>query len=85
MKKNPTNAYEEWLTSAPNVFVSKVYFSIPLFNGAGIYFMNAYKYRLLPRFYFSKASSHIECGINFAGWICEFMWNKAFEVNEKRD
>lgn len=85
MKKDPVSVYNEWLTNAPNVFVSKVYFKIFLWNGAGIYILNSYKFRFFPRFYLQRAKTHVECGVNFAGWICEFMWNKAFEVNEKRD
>lgn len=80
------SVYAEWMENTPNVFVSKVYksFSLPK-NGAGIYILNSYKFFFFPRFYFSKSSDRIEAGVNFAGWICEFMWNKAFKVNDKHN
>ena len=79
---DPNSAYGQWMEHDPKVFVSKVYFRLPILTGASIYILNAYKYNFFPKLYLNIAKNHIECGVNFAGWIIEFMWNRSFEENE---
>jgi hypothetical protein len=53
----------------------KIFFS----NGLGFYILNAYRFRIFPRFYFSyKKSQFLETGVFFLWWLFEIMWNKAF-------
>jgi hypothetical protein len=61
------------------IFVSKPFYKIFLWNGAGFYFLNSYKFRIFPKFFFMKRSTFIEFGIDWLGVNAEFMWNKAFE------
>lgn len=71
------SAYGRW-DNDPNVLISRPYFKIVHDNGAGFYILNAIKFNLFPKFYASFKRSHVECGVSFAGWIFEFMWNKSF-------
>jgi hypothetical protein len=66
-----------------NVFVSRPFFKIVGDNGAGVYLLNSYKFRFLPKIYFQYHLSFIETGIDFAGWTLEFMWNKKVTKKEE--
>lgn len=63
-------------------FVSQPYFKIFLWNGAGIYILNAFSFNYFPRFYFMRSKTFLEFGLSWLGILAEFMWNKAFEVNK---
>lgn len=78
------SAYGKWADDS-RVFISRPYFKVVLDNGWSVYILNAFKFHLFPKFYGAFHRTFWEFGVSFAGWICEFMWNKAFEVNEKRD
>jgi len=58
-----------------DIFVSKVYQRIR-YKNFGLYILNSFKFRLLPRFFGHKNKYYIECGVNWLGWILEFQWSK---------
>lgn len=66
--------YEKWAKDN-NIFISKVYYRIIVKN-LGIYILNSYKFRWIPKFFGLKSKYCIECGVNWLGWIIEIQWNK---------
>ena len=64
------------------VFVSQPYYKIVFESGLGYYIINSYKYCLFPKFYAVFRTDFWELGFNFAGWIFEIMWNKAFRADK---
>lgn len=74
--------YSKWANNK-NIFISRPHFKIVGENGVGIYLLNSYKFRFIPKFYFRFDPTFWEVGIDYSGWILELMWNKHFEINEK--
>jgi len=58
-----------------DIFVSKVYYRIRV-KDMGLYILNSYKFRLIPKLFGMKNKYFIECGVNWLGWIFEFQWSK---------
>jgi hypothetical protein len=58
-----------------DIFVSKVYQRIR-YKNFGLYILNSFKFRLLPRFFGHKNKYFIECGVSWLGWTFEFQWSK---------
>lgn len=76
------HAHDDW-TAQHQVFVSQPVMKIVGNNGAGIYLLRSCTYRFIPKIYGMWRESFVECGISFAGWTLEFMWNKHFKWNGK--
>jgi hypothetical protein len=66
--------YEKW-ANENDVFLSKVYYRIRV-KDIGLYILNSYKFRWIPKPFGIKNKYYIECGINWLGWIFEFQWSK---------
>ena len=66
--------YTKWAMEN-NIFISKVYYRIRV-KDMGLYILNSYKFRWIPKPFGMKNKYFIECGINWLGWILEFQWSK---------
>jgi len=75
--KGDETSYGMW-TDHPKVFISRPYLKITFNNGLGFYVLNAFSFRLFPKFYGTFHSSFWEFGFSFIGWTFEVMWNKSF-------
>jgi len=62
------------------VFVSQPHYKIVFEDGLGFYILNSYKFNFYPKFYGMFKEEFWELGFNFAGWIFEIQWNRAFKV-----
>lgn len=67
--------YEKWAKDNGH-FISKVIIRFFLGRLGGFYILNAYKFRLFPKFYGHKNKYYIECGFNWLGYIFEYQWNR---------
>ena len=74
-KKEVTSEEFEKAMKAQGRLVSKVYYRIT-FKGMGLYILNSFKFKLFPKFFCMNSKYHLECGVNWLGWILEFQWNK---------
>jgi hypothetical protein len=66
--------YENW-ANENNIFISKVYYRIRI-KDSGLYILNSYKFRWLPKPFGLITKYYVECGINWLGWILEFQWSR---------
>jgi hypothetical protein len=66
--------YEKW-ANENNILISKVYYRIR-FKDIGLYILNSYKFRWLPKPFGMKSKYYIECGVNWLGWILELQWGR---------
>ena len=74
-KKKMTSEEFEKAMKAQGCFVSKVYYRIT-FKGMGLYILNSFQFKLLPKFFYMNGKYFTECGFNWLGWIFEFQWNR---------
>jgi len=42
----------------------------------GLYILNSFQFKLLPKFFYMNGKYFTECGFNWLGWIFEFQWNR---------
>ena len=66
--------YEKW-ANENDIFISKVYYRIRV-KDAGLYILNSYKFRWIPKLFGHRNKYYIECGVNWLGWILEFQWSR---------
>ena len=74
-EKRMTSEEFEKAMKAEGCLVSKVYYRIR-FKGMGLYILNSFKFKSFPKFFCMNSKYHIECGVNWLGWILEFQWDK---------
>ena len=74
-KKEVTSEEFEKEMKAQGRLVSKVYYRIT-FKGMGLYILNSFQFKLLPKFFYMNGKYFTECGFNWLGWIFEFQWNR---------
>ena len=58
-----------------NKLIKKVYYRIT-FKGMGLYILNSFQFKLLPKFFYMNSKYFTECGFNWLGWIFEFQWSR---------
>ena len=77
--KDASAAYGNW-AEYKNIHISQPYFKIVADSGLGFYILNSYKFFFFPKFNYTFHGSFWELSVNFAGWIFEIMWSRAFKV-----
>lgn len=70
------------MTTEPKTFISRPLTKLYFNNGFGLYILNAYKFRIFPKFYGEFRKDSWEFGFYFLGFIFEVMWNKHFRVKK---
>ena len=74
-KKEVTSEEFKKEMKAQGRFVSEVYYRIT-FKGMGLYILNSFQFKLLPKFFYMNSKYFTECGFNWLGWIFEFQWSR---------